>query len=84
MRPPALVWLWAMAVVSWSAGVEAVAVLDFPTAPSGGGMQRGVAEIVCATERPRVALLSRGAILASPGREPRGDVILTTAHGLSA
>jgi hypothetical protein len=48
---------------------------------SGDGLARGIAQVQCRAEY-QLFWLSRGAILEIVARRPRGDVIVTTAHGL--
>jgi hypothetical protein len=57
------------------------AELTAATAPSGDGIARGLVHVQCKAA-DQVFWLSRGAILEIDARRPRGEVIVTTAHGL--
>ena len=70
----------ALSVVCICASADGAELASLPQ-PSADGLSHGIAQVQCRSGS-QLFWLSRGAILEIGARRPRGDVIVTTAHGL--
>jgi hypothetical protein len=76
-------WLSILVVAALGAPAARAAEVTTLPAPSGTGIERGVALLRCRVPGTPTSFLSRGAVL-EVGAHEHADVLLTTAHGLPA
>jgi len=76
-RVAAIVGLALVGQLRAEAGMD----VTVPWLVGGTGVERGVVQILCATDAPNVVRLSRGAVL-QIGGDAKRDVVLAAAHGL--
>jgi len=76
-------WLSILVITALGAPAARASEVTTLPAPSGTGIERGVALLRCKVPGTPTFLLSRGAVLEVGARE-HADVLLTTAHGLPA
>jgi len=74
-------WLSISIVAAFGAPVARAAEITALPVPTGAGIERGVAVVLCATESKDLVAHSRAAVL-DVGSAANAEVLLTTAHGL--